>query len=286
MGYKVGLTHISRTVNRPGSYNHNKDITECVSLIETPPMTVVGVVGYKSTSKGMTKIGVVWAKHLGQDFLKRVCRSQKQDQLKNAFKSYLDKVSKDDKFISERLNQFKKEASAIRVIAHTNLKKTNHEGTDKWIDGQKKAHIMEIQVNGGDIGSKVDFSYKLLEKNVPVDSVFQTQELVDTIAVTTGRGFKGVISRWHCKKLPRKTHKGLRKVGCIGAWHPSRILWTIARAGQKGYHHRTEVNKRIYRIGKNLKDSEGKNGMTDFDLTEKSINPMGGFKRYGLLTED
>jgi len=26
--------------------------------------------------------------------------------------------------------------------------------------------------------------------------------------------------------------------------------------------------------------------MTDFDLTEKSINPMGGFKRYGLLTED
>jgi len=26
--------------------------------------------------------------------------------------------------------------------------------------------------------------------------------------------------------------------------------------------------------------------MTDFDLTEKSINPMGGFKNYGLLTED
>lgn len=64
------------------------------------------------------------------------------------------------------------------------------------------------------------------------------------------------------------------------------MLWTIARAGQFGYHHRTERNKRIYRIGKNLRDSQGKNGMTDFDLTEKSINPMGGFKRYGLLTED
>jgi len=35
-----------------------------------------------------------------------------------------------------------------------------------------------------------------------------------------------------------------------------------------------------------MKDSKGLNGMTDFDLTEKSINPMGGFKRYGLLTED
>jgi len=34
-------------------------------------MTVVGVVGYKTTSKGSTKIGVAWAKHLSQEFLKR-----------------------------------------------------------------------------------------------------------------------------------------------------------------------------------------------------------------------
>lgn len=61
--------------------------------------------------------------------------------------------------------------------------------------------------------------------------------------------FLGVTSRWHTKKLPRKTHKGLRKVACIGAWHPSRVSFTVARAGQKGYHHRTEMNKKIYRIG-------------------------------------
>ena len=61
--------------------------------------------------------------------------------------------------------------------------------------------------------------------------------------------FPGVTSRWHPKKLPRKTHKGLRKVACIGAWHPSRVSFSIARAGQKGYHHRTEINKKIYRIG-------------------------------------
>jgi len=140
---------------------------------------------------------------------------------------------------------FKKEAAVIRIIAHTNLKKANHEGAEKWIDNQKKAHVMEIQVNGGSIAEKVDFSNSLLEKMVAVDSVFENNELLDTIAVTTGKGFKGVISRWHTKKLPRKTHKGLRKVGCIGAWHPSRILWTIARAGQKGFHHRTERNKRI-----------------------------------------
>merc|ERR1712112_131359 len=79
--------------------------------------------------------------------------------------------------------------------------------------------------------------------------VFANDEMMDIIGVTKGHGFKGVTSRWHCKKLPRKTHKGLRKVACVGAWHPSRIQSTVPRAGQKGYHHRTEVNKKIYRMG-------------------------------------
>ncbi len=81
----------------------------------------------------------------------------------------------------------------------------------------------------------------------------------------------GVTSRWGTKKLPRKTHKGLRKVACIGAWHPSRVSFSIARAGQKGYHHRTEINKKIYRIGE--KDDAG-NASTEFDPTVKHITPM------------
>lgn len=54
-----------------------------------------------------------------------------------------------------------------------------------------------------------------------------------------------MTSRWHTKKLPRKTHRGLRKVACIGAWHPARVAFSVARAGQKGYHHRTEINKKV-----------------------------------------
>lgn len=59
----------------------------------------------------------------------------------------------------------------------------------------------------------------------------------------------GVTSRWHTKKLPRKTHRGLRKVACIGAWHPARVAFSVARAGQKGYHHRTEINKKVRCLG-------------------------------------
>ena len=48
------------------------------------------------------------------------------------------------------------------------------------------------------------------------------------------------------------------QVACIGAWHPSRIQYTVPRAGQKGYHHRTEINKKIYRIGEGYKMKDGK----------------------------
>merc|ERR1712193_395740 len=108
--------------------------------------------------------------------------------------------------------------------------------------------------------------------------------MIDTIGITKGRGYHGVTSRWHTKKLPRKTHKGLRKVACIGAWHPSRVAFSVARSGQKGYHHRTEINKKGYRTvdGKTVKN----NAATEVDITDKSINPVGGFVHYGLVKND
>ena len=94
----------------------------------------------------------------------------------------------------------------------------------------------------------------------------------------------GVTSRWGTKKLPRKTHKGLRKVACIGAWHPARVGYGVARAGQKGYHHRTEINKKVYRVGKGYHLDGGKliknNGATFADLTDKSVNPMVCFNPF------
>merc|ERR1711884_774437 len=53
-------------------------------------------------------------------------------------------------------------------------------------------------------------------------------------------------------------HRGLRKVACIGAWHPSRVSYSVARGGQKGYHHRVEINKKIYRLGAGYKTEGGK----------------------------
>merc|ERR1712184_48925 len=186
------------------------------------------------------------------------------------------------KEIEKDLNQIKKYCSVVRLIAHTQQKILRRR--------QKKAHIMEIQINGGAIAEKVDYCRDLFEKKVPIQDVFSKNEMIDMIGVTKGKGFKGVTSRWNCKKLPRKTHKGLRKVACIGAWHPSRIQFTVARAGQKGYHHRTEINKKIYDIRDGFHTKDGKliknNASTEYDTTDKCINPMGGFPHYGMVKQD
>merc|ERR1711879_825338 len=133
---------------------------------------------------------------------------------------------------------------------------------------------------------KVDYVKGFFEKDLKVDNVFQGLETIDVIGVAKGKGYTGVTKRWGVRKLPRKSHRGLRKVGCIGAWHPSKIQFTVARAGQCGYHHRTEENKRIYRIGQGEKYGVTNNASTDNDLTQKNITPMGGFPHYGVVRDD
>lgn len=43
------------------------------------------------------------------------------------------------------------------------------------------------------------------------------------LGVTKGHGVTGVVKRFGVKKLPRKTRRGFRRVGCIGAWHPANV---------------------------------------------------------------
>ncbi|TNM97336.1 hypothetical protein fugu_015492 [Takifugu bimaculatus] len=257
------MTHTLREVQRVGLKQAKREEVEAVTIIETPPVIVVGVVGYIQTVHGLRSFKSVFAEHLSDECKRRFYRNWYKSK-KKAFTKYSKKWQdeKGKKQLDKEFEQMKKYCSVIRVIIHTQMRLLPI--------GQKKAHIMEVQLNGGSISDKVDWAKEHLEQAVPVSSVFCQDETIDIIGVTKGRGFKGVMSRWHTKKLPRKTHKGLRKVACIGAWHPARVGYTIARAGQKGYYHRTEINKKIYRIGRGVHVHDGK----------------GGFPHYGEVNND
>jgi len=280
MGYKAGMTHILREVNKPGSKLHKKDTVEAVSIIETPPMMVVGLVGYIETPRGLRTLTTVWAEHLEEQVKRRFYKNWYRSK-KKAFDRYAARVAADKKDLEHELARMTKFCSVIRVLAHTQIRKLKLR--------QKKAHLLEIQINGGTIAEKVAHGRGLFEKKVPVDSVFNPNEMIDVIGVNKGHGYTGVVKRWGVAKLPRKTHRGLRKVACVGAWHPARIRYSVARHGQAGYHHRTEINKKIYRVGAAARTEQGKlnpNATTANDLTVKAITPLGGFPHYGEVNED
>lgn len=275
MGFKAGMTHISRVVERKGTKLHAKQVTEPVTIIETPPMTVVGVVGYIETPRGLRALTTVWAQHLSKEVQRRFYKNWMTAK-KKCFSKYVKLFTeKGNNNVEARFNRIKKYCKVIRVIAHTQMHKLNLR--------QKKAHVLEIQVNGGkNVEEKLNFAKGFLEKEIEVTQLFQQNEMIDILGVTKGKGFSGVTKRWHTKILPRKSHRGIRKIGCVGAWHPERIRFTIPRAGQLGYHHRTEINKKVYRVGEPASKVKN-NASTENDLTEKNITPLGGFPHYGVV---
>jgi len=217
---------------------------------------------YIETPRGLRSLTTIWAEHLSDEVKRRFYKNWYKSK-KKAFTKYAKKHSENSgSSITRELERIKKYCTVVRVLAHTQIRKTPLK--------QKKAHLMEIQINGGSVADKVEFGHGLFEKPFSIDTIFEQDEVIDVIAVTKGHGYAGVTARWGTKKLPRKTHKGLRKVACIGAWHPSHVQWTVARAGQQGYHHRTSVNHKVYRIGK--ADDEG-SASTEVDVTKKKITP-------------
>jgi large subunit ribosomal protein L3 len=91
--------------------------------------------------------------------------------------------------------------------------------------------------------------------------------MLDTIAITKGKGWQGTVKRHHVKLLSHKNSKHRRMIGTAGSWHPSWVQATVPQAGQMGYHQRTEYNKRVLKVGENGEE----------------ITPAGGFPNYGVI---
>ncbi|XP_074221694.1 large ribosomal subunit protein uL3-like [Camelus bactrianus] len=281
LGYKAGMTHIVREVDRPGSKVNKKEVVRAVTIVETPPMVIVGIVGYVETPRGLCTFKTIFAEHISDESKRRFYKNWHKS--KKAFTKYCKKWQDEDgkKQLERDFSSMKKHCRVIRVIAHTQM---------CLLPLRQKAHLMEIQVNGGTVVEKLDWAYERLEHQAPVNQVFGQDEMISVTGVIKGKGYKGITSHWHTKKLPQKTHRGRHKVACIRAWHPARVAFSVARAGQKGYHHCTEINKKICKIGQGYLIKDGKliknNASTDYDLSDKSINPLGGFVHYSEVTND
>jgi large subunit ribosomal protein L3e len=194
MGYKAGSTHIVKSIERrEGKKLVKRDIVHPATIVECPPMKVIGVVGYVQTPRGLRALSTVYAQQLDDDVKRRFYRNWNIAK-KKAFTKYADKYKDGNKNTVKRdLERIKKYCAVVRVLCATQVGKLNLR--------QKKAHVFEVQVNGGTVAQKVDWAQGKFEQEVRISEVFEENECLDCVGVTKGHGTQGVIKRFKVKRL-------------------------------------------------------------------------------------
>src|SRR5436305_1660381 len=112
---------------------HKKEIVEAVTIIETPPLKIVGVVGYVETPRGLRTLTTVWAEHLSDEVKRRFYKNRYKSK-KKAFTKYAKKYSEKKKEVDKELERINKYCQVVRVLAHTQVRKIKIR--------QKKAPLM------------------------------------------------------------------------------------------------------------------------------------------------
>merc|ERR1712032_1126006 len=159
---------------------------------------------------GLRGLTSVWAQNLPDSVKRRFYKNwhlAKQNNGGKAFTKYAKRwtlEAKDKKHVNRDIERIKKYCAVVRVFAATQIDKMRN-------FRQKKSHLMEIQLNGGDAAAKVKWAQDHLEKDIRVSSIFEENEMIDTISITRGKGTCGVIKRFNVNRLPRKTHRGLKR---------------------------------------------------------------------------
>lgn len=241
------MLHLVMVEDRVGSPFYGREVVKAATVIECPPLLVLGFRAYAKTEQGLKSIGEVWASDPPRD-LERVFTTPEKFNTEEQLKKIEDNL--------ERVEE-------IRLIVATQPRRSGL--------GKKKPEVFEVKIDGGTMKDRLEYAKSLLGKEVRVTEVFEEGQYIDVVAVTKGKGTQGPVKRFGVKILPRwhKHRKGYRKVGTAGPQHPS-VMFTIPRAGQMGFHQRTEYNKRILVIGTKAEE----------------INPKGGWKHYGIVRSD
>jgi large subunit ribosomal protein L3 len=237
------MTHVFKIEDRKRSPNFGKEVVSSATVLETPPIFVCAMRVLTRDLYGLRNFSEAWMKDPPHELEKimTVPESFSTDESLKKIEENLAKVS------------------TVRVVAITQPKQTSVP--------KKKPDIMEIEVGGGTIQQQFEYAKALLGKAIATTELFKDGQYVDTVAVSTGKGWQGPVKRWGVTILQAKGKKTKRGVATLGPWNPHHVMYSVARAGQMGFHQRTEFNKRILKIG-----ADG-----------KEVTPKGGFIRYGVV---
>jgi large subunit ribosomal protein L3 len=243
-GYKAGMTGVYYVDNYKRSPTFGKEIYSAATIIEVPPLYVLGVVGYAidTVRNSLKSINTVVSPEI-PDFIRRRIVNLRAGEKGN-------------------IDLFESMLNDVRVIRLLVSMQPHKAGIHK-----KTPEVFEIELGGGaSIKEKWEYAKERLGGEINVIDVFKPGDYIDVVAVTKGKGFQGPVKRFGIKILSHKARKTKRKPGALGPWKPSATMYTVPMFGQMGFHRRTIYKLKIL----DIKDPK------DF---EKPLE----FRRYGVV---
>ena len=246
-GYKAGMLHVMATNKHKGSPLQGQTVSIPATIIEFPPLTVFGVKFYSKKGLALNPLKEFLFYDKADKELSRTIKSAGTAKIKG------DTLKRANEFFEEN----KEQIVDIRLVTHTNPKLTTI--------GKKKPEVLELTLSGAN-EDKLNFFKEKLGKGLLIEDAFKENEYLDSKGVTIGRGFSGVIKRHNVKRRSHKAEKGQRRVGSIGPWNPSLVMWTVPRPGQHGFHTRTSYNNKLLKI-----------------VTPEEVDHKSGWEGYGAI---
>ncbi|MEK6820133.1 MAG: 50S ribosomal protein L3, partial [Nanoarchaeota archaeon] len=228
--YKVGMGSCVVKDNTAGSLTKDKRIVMPATVLEMPPMKIFSVRFYKD---GKVKEDIL-AEGLDKELKRKVKLMGKDKKSRN-----IDEV---------------KEYDDVRIIVYSQVKNT---GIKKTPD------LIELAV-GGKVEEKLKLIKEKIGREIFASEILKDVKLVDVRGLSKGKGTAGPVKRFGIKLKSHKSEKGRRRPGTLGPWHPNRVSFRVAQAGQMGMQTRPKYNCKIIRIGKADEVVEKKEGWKNY----------------------
>lgn len=229
IGYKVGMISVFVKDNTADSMTKGKRIIVPATILECPEMKIYAARFYKN-NKVLKDVVVGF-----DDELKAKIKKPKQ-------MGNIDSVTDFDD---------------VRVIVYSQANKTGIQNVPELIE----------MALAGSKEQKLKFIKEKIGKEISVQEVF-SDGLVDIHGVTRGKGLQGPVKRMGISLRFHKAEKGVRRPGTLGPWHPARVTFRVAQAGQTGLFTRVAYNNLILQT-KTIKEAD--------------INQSRGFHKYGKI---
>ncbi len=241
LAFKAGMTHVSM-VDDSQSPTKGQEITRAATLVAVPKTFVYGIRLYKKKYLYRQPAYEVYDKNMAS---KLGIKETKNTSVEEARKHVA-------------------ECEAVGLLAYADASSLGM--------GNKKLVRFEIRLGGRDAQSGFAFAEKLIGSELKAKDIIKPGDFVDVISISKGKGWEGPVKRFGVARQYHKATGKIRHVGTLGPWHPPKVMFGVPMAGHLGFNYRTELNKRVLKIG------------SEQDAGE--VMPAGGILHYGVLRNE